>query len=422
MEKEPVYYGAVPAPVLHCRELGLSAKVFYAELSALANKKGYCFANNEYFARLYRTNSSTITRWIKSLSEQGFIKVTYWRDRRTKKIMRRHIFVLLDANKCYEKSVEMGEENFYGVLPAEVRYCEGLHPGAKLLYGNLKGLSSKNGYCYACNDYLAGLYGVHKGSVSRWVSELQEKGFVRVMLNPNERRIYVPGVEPEDGSGSGNVRNPVADKNAVLVANARNPFTDKSEQPLHKYNLPLSTNAMNPFTESNGINAINANEKNVDIAGHTDTPEGKNPHNTNARENNIYNNIKNNIKREAASPSALPEPQQNHHEEKKRKTPEKHIHGEYRNVLLTDDEYNRFVNEFGAEKTEGIIQNFSTKKEMKGYKYKSDYLAIRNWGIRAYEERFPEGSDSPVMQDFYRLIEAQTRDDFDWDKYREEAS
>jgi hypothetical protein len=59
---------------------------------------------------------------------------------------------------------------------------------------------------------------------------------------------------------------------------------------------------------------------------------------------------------------------------------------------------------------------------MKGYKYKSDYLAIRNWGIRAYEERFPEGSDSPVMQDFYRLIEAQTRDDFDWDKYREEAS
>ena len=33
------------------------------------------------------------------------------------------------------------------------------------------------------------------------------------------------------------------------------------------------------------------------------------------------------------------------------------------------------------------IQNFSELKEMKGYKYKSDYLALRNWGVSAYREK-----------------------------------
>ena len=65
----------------------------------------------------------------------------------------------------------------------------------------------------------------------------------------------------------------------------------------------------------------------------------------------------------------------------------KHKNGTYQNVLLSDKELKKLVDDLGAEKAKAIIDNFSELKEMKGYKYKSDYLAIKKWGIEAYEKR-----------------------------------
>lgn len=67
---------------------------------------------------------------------------------------------------------------------------------------------------------------------------------------------------------------------------------------------------------------------------------------------------------------------------KKEKEP-KHKHGEYRNVLLADSEYSKLKANPEADE---IINYFSQLKEMKGYKYNSDYLAIIKWGIKSYEE------------------------------------
>jgi hypothetical protein len=60
--------------------------------------------------------------------------------------------------------------------------------------------------------------------------------------------------------------------------------------------------------------------------------------------------------------------------------------GEYKNVLLSLSEYNRFVEEYGEDKTIAFIQHFSELKELKGYSYDSDNLALRRWGIYSYEE------------------------------------
>lgn len=64
----------------------------------------------------------------------------------------------------------------------------------------------------------------------------------------------------------------------------------------------------------------------------------------------------------------------------------KHKLGTYLNVLLSDKELQKLIDELGSEKTSAVIANFSELKEMKGYKYKSDYLAIIKWGIDAYEK------------------------------------
>lgn len=67
---------------------------------------------------------------------------------------------------------------------------------------------------------------------------------------------------------------------------------------------------------------------------------------------------------------------------------QKHKNGTYQNVLLSDSELMKLCDELGSDKAKAVIDNFSELKEMKGYKYKSDYLALKKWGIEAYEKKY----------------------------------
>lgn len=55
-------------------------------------------------------------------------------------------------------------------------------------------------------------------------------------------------------------------------------------------------------------------------------------------------------------------------------------------VEMTPDEHLKLVNEFGGKGTEDIIEILNNYKGSKGAKYKSDYLAIKNWVIDRYKE------------------------------------
>lgn len=84
------------------------------------------------------------------------------------------------------------DPSYYAVIPADVRYCEYLPANAKLLYGEISALASKEGYCWASNKYFADLYGVSDRVIRTWVSKLVEFGFVEsVIENTTERKIYV---------------------------------------------------------------------------------------------------------------------------------------------------------------------------------------------------------------------------------------
>jgi len=88
--------------------------------------------------------------------------------------------------------MENSKPNFYAVIPADVRYCEKITPNAKLLYGEITALCSKEGYCWASNQYFSELYGAHKDTVSNWVSSLRENGFIRIeIVDLTSRKIYV---------------------------------------------------------------------------------------------------------------------------------------------------------------------------------------------------------------------------------------
>lgn len=62
----------------------------------------------------------------------------------------------------------------------------------------------------------------------------------------------------------------------------------------------------------------------------------------------------------------------------------KHKFGEYKNVLLTDDEYKKLSDKYPD--IEDIIKFFDEYIERKGYSAKSHYLCFSKWVVDAYKE------------------------------------
>jgi hypothetical protein len=70
----------------------------------------------------------------------------------------------------------------------------------------------------------------------------------------------------------------------------------------------------------------------------------------------------------------------------KRKTQTKKIWGEYNNVKLTDQEYERLVTDYGEQNTHSAIKFLDEYIEEKGYKSKSHNLALRRWVFDAVQQ------------------------------------
>ena len=92
----------------------------------------------------------------------------------------------------------MEKPNYFGILPANVRYDKNLKPMEKILYTEISSLTNKDGYCYATNSYFSKLYEVHKNTVGAWINNLEKQGYIKTVLIYKkgtkeiiERRIYI---------------------------------------------------------------------------------------------------------------------------------------------------------------------------------------------------------------------------------------
>lgn len=78
----------------------------YGEITCLSNSTGVCWASNSYFSELYGVDSSTVSRWITGLKNQGYITVDYKRVDGKKEIDCRYI----KLNKVFLEPKEDGTE------------------------------------------------------------------------------------------------------------------------------------------------------------------------------------------------------------------------------------------------------------------------------------------------------------------------
>jgi hypothetical protein len=86
------------------------------------------------------------------------------------------------------------QPNFYAIIPATIRYDKNLRPNAKLLYGEITALCNQEGFCWADNAYFANLYQVDNKTISRWISSLENSGYLVIEHFPNNgntRKIYI---------------------------------------------------------------------------------------------------------------------------------------------------------------------------------------------------------------------------------------
>lgn len=87
------YYAIIPANVRYDSNLRDKAKLLYGEITALCNERGYCWATNEYFAKLYKVNKTTISKLIKNLIDSGYIKSQIIYKEGTKEIDKRYLLL-----------------------------------------------------------------------------------------------------------------------------------------------------------------------------------------------------------------------------------------------------------------------------------------------------------------------------------------
>ena len=138
----------------------------------------------------------------------------------------------------------MEKPNFYGIMPADVRYDKNLKPMEKILYTEITALTNSKGYCFATNSYFAELYEVHKNTVGTWISNLEKQGYIKTVLiykkgtkEIMERRIYInqKNVIPINEKIDTPINEKVEDNNTRLILNNNIIYLFKSSEFKEKF-------------------------------------------------------------------------------------------------------------------------------------------------------------------------------------------
>ena len=90
--ERPGYYAIIPADVRYDDRIPANAKLLYGEISALIGAAGFCYASNQYFARIYGMSVDSISRLFKKLEDNGYIKREIEKDR-SGQVVRRKIYL-----------------------------------------------------------------------------------------------------------------------------------------------------------------------------------------------------------------------------------------------------------------------------------------------------------------------------------------
>ena len=143
------------------------------------------------------------------------------------------------------------QKSYYAVIPANVRYDKRLTANAKLIYGEITALCNERGYCWARNSYFAELYNVSKKSVSIWINQLIEFGYIYSEIK------YVEGTKEIENRYLKLTDTPISLDSTPMEENFHTPTEEN-------FHTPMEENFQDNNTVINNtvINIKNKKEKN----------------------------------------------------------------------------------------------------------------------------------------------------------------
>ena len=136
------------------------------------------------------------------------------------------------------------KRSYYAIIPGNVRYDSELTPNAKLLYGEITALCNEKGYCWAGNSYFADLYSVSKVSISKWINQLVQKGYISSQIEYN--------------GGTKEILH-----RYLRIVN--DPIKENFNTPQRKVNDPIKENFKDNNTSNNTFNNTKNNSANQDL-------------------------------------------------------------------------------------------------------------------------------------------------------------
>lgn len=132
MENKKSYYAIIPANIRYDTDLTMGARLLYGEITALCNEKGYCWASNEYFSKLYNVSKKTISVWIKQLKDKKYISVAMNYKEGSNEIVNRYIHIckypieenvntpmeekVKDNNTLFNNTINISLDDFFETL------------------------------------------------------------------------------------------------------------------------------------------------------------------------------------------------------------------------------------------------------------------------------------------------------------------
>ena len=143
------------------------------------------------------------------------------------------------------------EPNYNSYIPAKIRYDKTLSAAEKLLFAEITALACKAGYCYATNKYFSEILGVIPQTISRQITKLIDKGYLRRILvykngtrEVEQRRLYplsdmpIPIVENANTCIGKNANTPIVENakenntsnNTELVINTADCIKSNNKQ------------------------------------------------------------------------------------------------------------------------------------------------------------------------------------------------
>ena len=165
------YFAIMPAKVRYDENLKPMEKLIYSEITVLTNFKGYCYATNSYFAKLYGVHKNSICAWISNLVKYGYLKVEYvLKEIDGEKKQERRIYIIdikeinqakkevvekilerkvkeskkEDEKEVIEKDVEVEEKVETKKEIEDTSFCEGVSQKTVTVTENTEGPSQKN--------------------------------------------------------------------------------------------------------------------------------------------------------------------------------------------------------------------------------------------------------------------------------------